>query len=128
MQINGLRLGSDAKSAGAVTIMSIHKSKGLEFPYVIIADCSKRINKSDATEDMIISPSTGVGMVILNNDKLQKYQATYPNQGSEKYMSIALLDFAVKVLQIEHSNETEPYSKSIKLLTAEIEETLGKNK
>jgi cell division protein ZapA len=62
------------------------------------------------------------------NDKLQKYQATYPNQGSEKYMSIALLDFAVKVLQIEHSNETEPYSKSIKLLTAEIEETLGKNK
>lgn len=59
----------------AVRITSIHKSKGLEFPYVIIADCSKKINKSDATEDMIVSPSAGVGMVILNNEKLQKYSS-----------------------------------------------------
>ena len=61
--------------ANAVRITSIHKSKGLEFPYVIIADCGKKINKTDATEDMIISPSAGVGMVILNNDKLQKYSS-----------------------------------------------------
>lgn len=62
------------------------------------------------------------------NEKLQKYQTTYPNQGSEKYMSIALLDFAVKVLQIEDSNDTQPYNKAIVLLTTEIEDTLGKGK
>lgn len=60
------------------------------------------------------------------NEKLQKYQSRYPNQGNEKYMSIALLDFAVKVLQIEDSNDTKPYTKSINLLTAEIEQALGK--
>lgn len=58
------------------------------------------------------------------NEKLQKYQTTYPNQGSEKYMSIALLDFAVKVLQIENNNDTHPYKKSIKKLSEEIEEAL----
>ena len=62
------------------------------------------------------------------NEKLQKYQTTYPNQGSEKYMSIALLDFAVKVLQIEDSNDTLPYTKAIALLTTEIESALGKSK
>ena len=59
----------------AVRIMSIHKSKGLEFPYVFLADCGKKINKSDASEDMIVSPTAGVGMVIINNEKLQKYSS-----------------------------------------------------
>lgn len=62
------------------------------------------------------------------NEKLQRYQTTYPNQGYEKYMSIALLDFAVKVLQVENNHETEPYCKSIEQLTTEIEEVLGENK
>lgn len=64
-----------SSDTNAVRIMSIHKSKGLEFPYVILADCGKKINKSDTTEDMIVSPSAGVGMVILNNEKLQKYSS-----------------------------------------------------
>ena len=62
------------------------------------------------------------------NEKLQRYQTTYPNQGYEKYMSIALLDFAVKVLQLENSNETAPYNLSLEQLTKEIEQALGKNK
>ena len=66
---------SGTADTNAVRIMSIHKSKGLEFPYVILADCGKKINKSDAAEDMIVSPSAGVGMVILNSEKLQKYSS-----------------------------------------------------
>ena len=62
------------------------------------------------------------------NEKLQRYQTTYPNQGYEKYMSIALLDFAVKVQQLENSNETLPYNKALEQLTLEIEQALGKNK
>lgn len=61
------------------------------------------------------------------NEKLQRYQTTYPNQGYEKYMSIALLDFAVKVIQTENNHETEPYNKTLEQLTLEIEQTLGKN-
>ena len=64
-----------SSDSNAVRIMSIHKSKGLEFPFVVLADCGKRINKMDITEDMIISPLAGVGMVIINNERLQKYSS-----------------------------------------------------
>ncbi|MBR3869217.1 MAG: helicase-exonuclease AddAB subunit AddA [Clostridia bacterium] len=66
---------SGTSDTNAVRIMSIHKSKGLEFPFVILADCGKKINKTDSAEDMIVSPSAGVGMVILNSEKLQKYSS-----------------------------------------------------
>ena len=35
----------------------------------------------------------------LINEKLGRYEQAYPNQGSEKYTSVALLDFAVRALQ-----------------------------
>lgn len=62
-----------SETADVVRIYSIHKSKGLEFPFVILADCSKKFNLRDATDDMIVNSQTGVGMVIINNEKLQKY-------------------------------------------------------
>ena len=60
----------------------------------------------------------------LINERLNKYKTAYPNQGDAKYMSIALLDFAVKSLQLEQNVDTEPYNKSIEELTKEIEEVL----
>lgn len=60
------------------------------------------------------------------NEKLQKYQTTYPNQGYEKYMSIALLDFAVRALQIEKDNSTALYNDIIATLTTEIEQVIKK--
>lgn len=59
------------------------------------------------------------------NEKLARYQLTYPNRGNETYMSIALLDFAVYALKAEKNNDTAPYDKTIRQLTAEVEEALG---
>ena len=64
-----------SESADVVRIYSIHKSKGLEFPFVILADCAKKFNLMDAADDMIISTAAGVGMVVINNEKLQKYSS-----------------------------------------------------
>lgn len=58
------------------------------------------------------------------NEKLSRYQIAYPHQGYEKYMSIALLDFAVNVLQLEQINATERYQSSVEQLTSEIEAAL----
>lgn len=58
------------------------------------------------------------------NEKLQKYETKYPYQGNEKYMSMTLLDFTIRVLQLEKDNATEPLMNSIGNLTSEIEETL----
>ena len=59
------------------------------------------------------------------NRKLQLYENKYPNQGYEKYMSTALLDFAVRVNQLEKDNDTTPFIERINQLTSEIEEVMG---
>lgn len=46
---------------GAVRIMSIHKSKGLEFPVVVLADTAKRFNERDLTAPILVHPTLGFG-------------------------------------------------------------------
>ncbi len=45
-----------------VRIMSIHKSKGLEFPIVFVAGMGKKFNTTDITGSVIIHPEWGVGL------------------------------------------------------------------
>ena len=46
---------------GMVRIMSIHKSKGLEFPVVILADCAKAFNEQDLRAPILVHPALGLG-------------------------------------------------------------------
>ena len=59
------------------------------------------------------------------NERLSRYQETYPNLGYERCISITLLDFAVEALQAQHNNDTQPYNETVTTLTREIEEALG---
>ena len=45
--------------------MSIHKSKGLEFPIVVLADLSHRMNMQDNTEDVLLDPELLVGVNVV---------------------------------------------------------------
>ncbi len=44
---------------GAVRILSIHKSKGLEYPVVILTDCAGQFNKMDLAKPILIDPKLG---------------------------------------------------------------------
>lgn len=56
-----------AKSRGlGVQIMSIHKSKGLEFPVVVLAGLNRRFNRSDETAPMLFHSVYGVGPKLLD--------------------------------------------------------------
>ena len=73
---NDIAAASDATAdSAAVKIMSIHKSKGLEFPFVILADASKAFNTSDISAEMIISTSAGVGIKITDSANLKRYSS-----------------------------------------------------
>lgn len=52
-----------------VKIMTIHKSKGLEFPVVFVADLSKKRNSSDERTEVIADPDIGLGLSYVDLDK-----------------------------------------------------------
>ncbi|MFP3155097.1 UvrD-helicase domain-containing protein [Lachnospiraceae bacterium ZAX-1] len=50
----------------AVRIMSIHKSKGLEFPIVIVAGMGKQFNRQDIRGKMVLHPQLGLGVDVID--------------------------------------------------------------
>ena len=55
-----------AGEENTVRIISIHKSKGLEFPVVFLAGMGKKFNKQDAYGKLLIDPELGIGTDYLN--------------------------------------------------------------
>ncbi len=49
-----------------VRIMSIHKSKGLEFPIVFVSGLGKTFNNQDIRERVVLHPSLGFGMDLVD--------------------------------------------------------------
>jgi len=64
---------SSTDAPDAVRIMSIHKSKGLEFPIVILADTSKRINNQDAQQRLVLHPMLGAGSMRTDRQRRIEY-------------------------------------------------------
>lgn len=56
-----------------VRIMSIHKSKGLEFPVVIIADLGKGINLQDSKSPVVCHKNLGIGPYLADPELRYRY-------------------------------------------------------
>ena len=56
----------------AVRIMSIHKSKGLEFPVVFLAGCGKKFNRQDARGRILIDEELGIAADFFDPEKKVK--------------------------------------------------------
>ncbi len=67
---------ADAIDSGAdvVRIMSIHKSKGLEFPVCIIAGLSRNFNNSDLRDSVVIAKHTGIALLGRNSAAAGNYK------------------------------------------------------
>ncbi len=55
-----------------VRIMSIHKSKGLEFPVVFLAGMGKKFNRQDQYKKILIDADLGIGTEYLNLERRLK--------------------------------------------------------
>jgi len=55
-----------AKAENAVTVMTIHHSKGLEFPVVFVMACGSQFNESDARDTLVYHRNTGTATKLYN--------------------------------------------------------------
>ena len=71
----------------AVRIMTIHHSKGLEFPVVFLAEVSKKFNKKDAQGSMILHGSKGLAL-----DEISLEMRTKKTPFLKKYISKSIIN------------------------------------
>ncbi len=63
------------EKADVIRIMSIHKSKGLEFPVVFLANTSKKFNMKDISKELLTDVDKGIGLQCIDPDKRLKYKS-----------------------------------------------------
>ncbi len=62
----GLASSVNNRTAGMVTILSIHKSKGLEYPVVFLCGLSKGFNREDLKEQVLCDRMLGLGVTYVD--------------------------------------------------------------
>jgi len=73
---------SSGRSAGTgtgVQIMTVHKSKGLEFPVVFLCDTARRFNRQDSMEAVLVHPELGLGAKVMDKKKHIEYPSLARN-------------------------------------------------
>lgn len=73
MEKKGLIIAAEKGNAGAVGIMSIHKSKGLEFPVVFLCGLGKQINKQSSTANVLCHKQMGIGVMAADHQRRVRY-------------------------------------------------------
>lgn len=59
------------------------------------------------------------------NEKLGRYEQSYPHLGYERYTAVALLDFAVQVIQLQNQKDQSEYQDTVQRLSQELETLLN---
>lgn len=69
----GLVSNAQPANAGCVTIMSIHKSKGLEFPVVFLCGLSRGFNTDSQRAQVLCHKELGIGISAANGKRRVRY-------------------------------------------------------
>ena len=93
----------------AVELMTIHKSKGLEFPYVFILNMDQDFNKQDSMSEVILSRKNGLGIKYIAKMETGAVEAHYPK-------SIKLSIPSLTYIQNEEELQLASYSEQMRLL------------
>lgn len=66
-------VSAGANGGGCVTIMSIHKSKGLEFPVVFMSNLSRRFNQESLRGHILCDQELGLGLSVADTHSRVRY-------------------------------------------------------
>lgn len=74
MEEKGL-ITAGVSAAGCVTIMSIHKSKGLEFPVVFLSNLSRKFNRESQQAQILCDKELGLGLAVVDEKNRIRYSS-----------------------------------------------------
>lgn len=95
-----------SENADVVKIMTIHKSKGLEFPVCILANAEKQFNAEDEKKSMIINPSYGIGLLKRDQRTMAEYE-TLSHTSAKLQMNLASKSEEMRVLYVAMTRAEE---------------------
>lgn len=99
MDLHGLILPGEASAQGCVTIMSIHKSKGLEFPVVFLCGLGREFNMEGQRAPILCHKSMGLGLNVADNAKRIRYP-TIAKRAIAARMGQEMLSEELRVLYV----------------------------
>ena len=91
---------------GRVRLMSIHKSKGLEFPVVFVSDLAREFNASDLAAPVLTHPRLGVGAMALDMEQMQQY-STFARAAIRQQLKSEMLSEQLRVLYVAMTRASE---------------------
>ena len=87
------------ENENVVRIMSIHKSKGLEFPVVFVSGLGKNFNRQDTRSHMVLHPELGVGLDYMDGSRRIK-SPTIAKRAIAKQIELENLGEELRVLYV----------------------------
>ena len=82
----------EATAENAIRIMSIHKSKGLEFPVVFLAELDSPFNKTDAQGHCLFDAESALGLQIVDRESNARLNSLGHQVIAEKKLATTLAE------------------------------------
>lgn len=107
---NGRSLATASRTSGeksdCVSIMSIHGSKGLEFPFCIVSQLGSKFNTNDMSDKVILHSKIGPGMNVVDTEKMFGYKGI-TRRAIEKSMESSLVSEELRILYVAMTRAKE---------------------
>ncbi len=98
--------GITGENEDAVRIMTIHKSKGLEFPIVLVGGLGKSFNRQDVRSRVVIHPDLGLGVDYVDPGRRVKIPLL-PKKVLQKALDLEMLGEELRVLYVAFTRARE---------------------
>lgn len=115
-----------------VLITTIHKSKGLEYPVVVLAQTAKKFNFEDLRKNIMINEDLGFATNIRDNDYKLKYESIpmmlFKENEKSKMLSEELRILYVALTRAKEKIIITGYVNDVEKLTTKVSSVIGDGK